>query len=167
MSQAALIELFHGKGAHVDPAACIEDLSAEAAARTIPGFPHSTWQLLSHMNYWMDYETRRIDGGSPHYPQHASESWPAAAAPPSDAAWKAELARFRSLVERQTQIAQSDPDVLSREIPRAHEQQTGKSSTVGALLWQTLVHNSYHTGQIAMIRRCIGLWPPAGGGDSW
>jgi uncharacterized damage-inducible protein DinB len=167
MSQAALIELFRGRGAHVDPTACVEDLSAEAAARTIPGFPHSIWQLLSHMNYWINYETRRIDGGTPHYPQHASESWPAEPAPPSDSAWKAEVARFRSLIELQTQLAQSDSAALSREIPRAHEQQTGKSSTVGALLWQTLVNNSYHTGQIAMIRRCIGLWPPASGGDSW
>jgi uncharacterized damage-inducible protein DinB len=167
MSQSALIELFHGKGAHVDPVACVADLSADAAARTIPGFPHSTWQLLAHINYWMDYETRRIDGQTPQYPAHASESWPAAAAPPSDADWKSEIARFQSLLQRSVQIAKSDPATLSREVPRAHQQQNDKSSTVAALLWQTMVHNSYHIGQIAMIRRCLNLWPPPAGGDSW
>jgi uncharacterized damage-inducible protein DinB len=35
------------------------------------------------------------------------------------------------------------------------------------VLWQTLVHNSYHFGQIAMLRRVLGAWPPRGGGDSW
>jgi uncharacterized damage-inducible protein DinB len=167
MSQSALVELLRGKGAHVDPLACLEDLPTEAASRTIPAFPHSIWQLLSHMNYWMDYEIRRIDGSTPHYPQHAAESWPAQAAPPTDADWQAEIERFGSLLERQAQIAQSDPAVLLREIPRAHEQQAGKSSNVGALLWQTVVHNSYHTGQIAMIRRALGRWPPSRGGDSW
>jgi len=32
MSQRALIELLRGKGAHVDPVACVEDVSAELAA---------------------------------------------------------------------------------------------------------------------------------------
>ena len=36
-----------------------------------------------------------------------------------------------------------------------------------AVLWQTVAHNSYHTGQIAMLRRMLGAWPPQGGGDTW
>jgi uncharacterized damage-inducible protein DinB len=28
-------------------------------------------------------------------------------------------------------------------------------------------HNSYHSGQIAMLLRAFGAWPPAGGGDTW
>ncbi len=61
----ALTELLHGKGAHADPMACIEDLSAELAARHVEGFPHSIGQLVFHMNYWMDYELRRIRGEKP------------------------------------------------------------------------------------------------------
>jgi uncharacterized damage-inducible protein DinB len=30
-----------------------------------------------------------------------------------------------------------------------------------------VAHTSYHTGQIAMIRRTLGAWPPRGGGDTW
>jgi len=40
-------------------------------------------------------------------------------------------------------------------------------STVGAILWQLASHNSYHTGQIATIRRCLNAWPPKAGGDTW
>ena len=36
-----------------------------------------------------------------------------------------------------------------------------------AVLWQTLVHNSYHIGQVVILRRALGIWPPRGGGDSW
>ena len=28
-------------------------------------------------------------------------------------------------------------------------------------------HVSYHVGQIALLRRILGSWPPPGGGDSW
>lgn len=60
MTQRALTELLRGKGAHADPIACVEDLSAELAARHVAAFPHSIGQLVFHMNYWMEYELRRI-----------------------------------------------------------------------------------------------------------
>jgi uncharacterized damage-inducible protein DinB len=78
MSSRALTELLRGRGAHVDPLACVEDLSDELAARQVAGFPHSVGQLVFHMNYWMDYELRRIRGERPAYPTHASESFPSA-----------------------------------------------------------------------------------------
>ena len=28
-------------------------------------------------------------------------------------------------------------------------------------------HNSYHAGQIALLRRQAGAWPPERGGDTW
>ena len=72
MSSRALTELLHGKGAHADPVACVEDLSAELAERHVEGFRHSIAQLVFHMNYWMDYELRRIRGKRPPYPEHLS-----------------------------------------------------------------------------------------------
>ncbi|MFZ3265634.1 MAG: hypothetical protein WA172_16630 [Terriglobales bacterium] len=62
MSDQTLRELMCGQGAHVDPVACVEDLSAELAARRVQGYPHSIWQIVLHMNYWMDYELRKIAG---------------------------------------------------------------------------------------------------------
>ncbi|MGA7293863.1 MAG: hypothetical protein WBW53_03630 [Terriglobales bacterium] len=56
MGDATLRELVYGKGAHVDPVASVEDISAELAARTVAGYPHSIWQIVGHMNYWMDYD---------------------------------------------------------------------------------------------------------------
>jgi uncharacterized damage-inducible protein DinB len=34
-------------------------------------------------------------------------------------------------------------------------------------LWQIMVHNSYHVGQIAVLMRAFGLWPPRAGTDTW
>ena len=41
------------------------------------------------------------------------------------------------------------------------------AGTLEAVLWQMVAHTSYHVGQIAMVRRVLGVWPPRGGGDSW
>ena len=167
MPERTLIELFHGKGAHANPVACVGDLSSALAARTISGFPHSIWQLLAHMNYWMDYEIQRVASQAPPYPEHASASWLSDPTPPSDAAWQNGVARFRDLIDTLIRLARSGPAALSREVPAAHSQQGAQPSSVEAILWQTMAHNTYHTGQIAVLRRSFGAWPPVGGGDTW
>lgn len=167
MSQRALTELLRGKGAHVDPIACVEDLSAELAARQVAGFPHTIGQLVFHMNYWMEYELRRIRGESPAYPEHNSESFPAASAPLDEREWDRLRARTAELLGEFLELAQSSTQELQREINSTHEGDKKVAGTLEAVLWQMVAHNSYHIGQIALVRRALGAWPPRAGGDSW
>jgi uncharacterized damage-inducible protein DinB len=120
------------------------------------------------MNFWTDYELRRIRGEKPSYPQHASESWlPPGAPPPSEANWQKETARFKELLGALVSMANADSQELSREVSAMHSNQEKRTSTVLAILWQMAAHNSYHVGQIALLRRALGAWPPKAGGDSW
>ena len=167
MPEQTLIELVYGKSAHANPIACVEDLSADLAGRTIAGFPHSIWQLLNHMNYWMHYEIQRIASQPPPYPEHAAGSWLPDSALAGESEWSAAVARLRDLLGSLAEMARSTPQELSREVPAAHALQAQYSSSVRAILWQTAAHNSYHVGQIAMLRQCLGAWPPRGGGDTW
>jgi uncharacterized damage-inducible protein DinB len=48
-----------------------------------------------------------------------------------------------------------------------HANQGPRTYSVRDVLWQTMAHNSYHIGQIAMLRRMLGAWPPKAGGDTW
>jgi uncharacterized damage-inducible protein DinB len=167
MFESTLSELLYGKGAHASPIACVEDLSAILASRTLDGFPHSTWQLVQHMNYWMEYELHRIAGACPAYPEHASASWLPNSAPSAEADWTKAVARFRELIARLAEVAHSGTQALSRVVQPAQAPQGQHGSTVGAILWQIASHNSYHTGQIAMLRRHLNAWPPQSGGDTW
>lgn len=167
MSSRALAELLRGKGAHADPIACVEDLSHELAARQIEGFPHSIGQLVFHMNYWMDYELRRIRGERPVYPEHSSESFPSASLPASAPEWQSLQKRFVELLADFAAMANSSVQEMQRQIESAQQGDTKLAGTLEAVLWQMVAHNSYHTGQIAMIRRILGAWPPRGGGDAW
>jgi uncharacterized damage-inducible protein DinB len=156
MAERVLVELLYGKGAHANPIACVEDVSFELAGRTIEGYPNSIWQIVAHMNYWTEYELKRIRGERPVYPDHAAESWPAETKPASDDVWKKEMQRFGDLLGELARLGESNPDILAREVDATHPGHAKYSASLGAVLWQTLVHNSYHVGQIALLRRALG-----------
>jgi uncharacterized damage-inducible protein DinB len=167
MSQRALTELLRGKGSHVDPVACVEDISADVAARQVPGLPHSIAQIVFHMNYWMSHELRRIRGERPKYPEHNSESFPAAPSPADAEEWERLRRDFSRLLAEYAEIAKSSAAEMQREIESVHESDAQVAGTLESVLWQMVAHNSYHVGQVALIRRALGAWPPRGGGDSW
>jgi uncharacterized damage-inducible protein DinB len=172
MGDTTLRELVYGKGAHVDPVACVEDISAELAARTVAGYPHSIWQIVEHMNYWMDYDLGKVAGENRPYPDKAIESWPAHPNPATesrvaDEQWQTTTRRFTDLLARLARLAESDAAALARKVHMLGPEQSRRESTVHAVLWQIAAHNSYHAGQIALLRRQFGAWPPRRGGDTW
>jgi uncharacterized damage-inducible protein DinB len=167
MSSRALAELLRGKGAHADPIACVEDISPELAARHAEGFPHSIGQLVFHMNYWMDYELRRIRGERPAYPKHNAESFSVASSPADAEDWERMRQRFAELLADFQARSKSSAAEMQRQIESVHQGDKKLAGSLESVLWQMVAHNSYHVGQIAMIRRALGLWPPRGGGDTW
>ncbi len=167
MSSRTLAELLRGKGAHADPVACIEDLSADLATRHVEGFPHSIAQLVFHMNYWMDYELRRIRCQRPAYPEHNAESFPPAPSPLDAADWENLRRRFTELLAEFETLANSSPEQMKREVESIHAGDKKVSNSLESVLWQMVAHNSYHVGQIALIRRALAAWPPRAGRDTW
>ncbi|MGA7081335.1 MAG: DinB family protein [Terriglobales bacterium] len=172
MGDNILRELVYGKGAHVDPVACVEDISVELAARLVAGYPHSIWQIVEHMNYWMDYDLGTIAAERRPYPEKAIESWPENPNPDTDGRaadpqWQATIRRFTGLLARMARLAESDATELARRVRKLGPAQSSQESTVHAMLRQIAVHNSYHAGQIALLRRQFGAWPPRRGGDTW
>jgi uncharacterized damage-inducible protein DinB len=167
MSLRALTELLHGKGSHADPIACVEDIPPDLSARHIAGFPHSIAQLVFHMNYWMGYELRRIRGQRPAYPEHNSESFSTMASPADAQDWDSLRKQFAVLLAEFEALANSSSEEMQRRIETVHEGDKKVAGTLEAVLWQMVAHNSYHVGQIALMRRMLGVWPPRSGGDTW
>ncbi len=173
MPNLTLRELLYGKGAHVSPIACLEDLPASLADQTVANYPHNIWQIVEHMNYWMEYEICRIACAPPAYPDHAIESWPQPV-PLTDEKWSATTKRFYTLLDRLARLADSDSETLSQPVPPDAGKDDGKDTdkaarpvTVEDVVTQISAHNSYHIGQIALLRRQLNAWPPKSGGDTW
>jgi hypothetical protein len=166
MSQRTLTELLYGKGAHANPITAVQGIPAQLAARKLEGCPHSICQMVGHMNFWMEYELRRIRQEDPPYPKHAADSWPSDSSPANEAEWKQVAARFAAFIQELSALAHSDTEFLNQEVKATHAVHNQQSSSVLAVLWQTAVHNSYHIGQIVLLRRVLNAWP-AEAGDTW
>ena len=116
------------------------------------------------MNYWMEYEIRRIACDPPAYPDHAIESWPASPTTTDDG-WRKTTQRFCELLDRLARLANSDSETLAQIVP-THPNKTDPSKptrplSVEDVVSQIAAHNSYHLGQIALLRRQMNAWPPA------
>ena len=161
-----LIELLRGKGAHTDSIACVSGLTAAQAREAAPLSPHTVWGIVSHMSYWMNYEVQRIRGTPFPYPDHASWSWPTVPPEGSEKEWHATVAEFKGHLGTFEGFAK-DRSLWTRELESTHITEKDVAPTVHAVLWQMVAHNSYHLGQVALLRRAMGAWPPPGGSDTW
>jgi len=166
VSSSVMRELVTGKGAHADALACVEGIPLDTAGARVTGVPYTIYGLVWHAAYWMDYEKRRIDGESPRYPDHAEASWPEASAPTDEAEWEKTVGWFRKGIQDLLASASLGAEDAAREVEVTHGS-SNQGDRVGDITWQTMVHNSYHVGQIVLMRQALGAWPPPAGRDTW
>jgi uncharacterized damage-inducible protein DinB len=115
----------------------------------------------------MEYELERIANKRPHYPENAIESWPAEMGPRHEAEWQDAREGLAARIDRLSALSESSTAALAAPVESMHTKEEPRSSSMESVLWQIMVHNSYHVGQIAMLMRCFGLWPPRAGADTW
>ena len=145
-----------GTNSHVGPAKVLAGLDWRLAGQRPNGIPHSLFQLVNHMSYWQEWAVKWLDGKSPKAPKHAAGGWPGNVSPANRTEWERAARRFRdTLLELDRRSRQGD--LLSKR---------GKMTRLDMLLAMAS-HVSYHTGQVAFLRRQLGAWPPPSGGVTW
>jgi len=151
--QQHLLNLLDFKGAHAGFDEAVRGLSPQLRGKKVRGFPHTAWQLVEHMRIaqWDILEfSRDASHRSPEWPEGY---WPQSSAPKSDGAWKKSIAAFRhDLDEMKKLVAEADEQQLYEHIPHGDGQ---------TLLREALLvadHNSYHLGQLVMLRKMLSAW---------
>jgi hypothetical protein len=149
--RAQLAKLLQGRGAHVPFEQAVAGVPEDVTGVIPPAAETSLWQQLEHLRIaqWDILEFSRD-------PAHVSPQWPEGywptAAAPAEGAWQESIDRV--LADRAAMVALvSDPEA-DLHTPFAH----GSGQT---LLREALVvadHNSYHVGQIVLLRRLLGCW---------
>ncbi|MCL6595154.1 MAG: DinB family protein [Firmicutes bacterium] len=129
-------------------------LAPERAVRAPAGAPYSPAQVLAHMAFWQDWLLAQARGEAPAFPAHAEAGWPT----PDADAWPDLVTRFLAGLTEARTLAR-DSAVRHRALARG--------GTGGRVLADLAVHNAHHLGQIVLLRRLAGDWPPPGGGDTW
>lgn len=134
----------------------VEGLTAEQAAEHPIEGAHSIWELVLHVGAWADIARERIVAGSA---EANAEVRPERNFPPvpevSDRAWSAAV---RGMEERYEALAATvavlDRTGLARGVG-------GGTTTVEVMVRGVVEHGVYHGGQIALLRRALGVEPPA------
>lgn len=148
-----------GQGAHVEPDAALEGLSVPQAGARLPGHPHTIWEVLGHVVFWQEQWITAVKGGTPVLPKHAEGGWPTTGSPRDADEFRDALADFGASLREAERLA-SEGD-LERAVPEI------LGGTAGFALLNLAHHNSYHLGQVVLLRRAMDAWPPPKGGITW
>jgi uncharacterized damage-inducible protein DinB len=147
-----LVKLMQGGQAHCTLDEAVADMPKDAMGETLPGMPHSAWQLLEHLRLAqrdiLDF-CRDPKYKAPHWPE---DYWPGKTTPPSAKAWASSVQAIKADLQAMCELV-SDPKVdLFTSIPWGDDQ---------TILREALLiadHNAYHMGQIVALRRVLGAW---------
>jgi uncharacterized damage-inducible protein DinB len=108
----------------------------------------SIWELVLHIAYWKYAVWRRGTGAASGSFPRAPSNWPAPPEEITDASWKRDRALLREYHERlSTAMRDFDPKRL------AHSSGGKGGYTYEDLFLGIVLHDTYHAGQIQMLKR--------------
>jgi uncharacterized damage-inducible protein DinB len=135
--------------------AILEGVTHEQAARRPANGAHSIWELVLHMTGWRNEVARRATGEPAAEP--VAGDWPPAG-DPTAARWQAALAALDASHENLMSVVRQlcDERMLQpTNDPRNRELGTGVSYY--ELLHGIVQHDAYHAGQIAIVKKILGI----------
>ena len=141
-----LLNLLNSGDAHQDFDSAVDEVPAALRGTRPAGVPHSSWELLEHMRIAqadiLDYSRNAVHV-SPEFPDGY---WPPSPEPPTESAWDESVAKFRAARAAITALVNDESTDLFAKIP------TGTATLLAQLLL-IADHNTYHLGQLVLVRR--------------
>jgi hypothetical protein len=150
VSPEAVAELLRGGGEFNPPERILSDLTEEEAVAVPPGAPHSVSQIVAHLHWAQDGLLAHLRGENWPHPAHLDDTF----APIPPGSWRPLVASFLAGIEACREMALEAAETTSPD---------REDTSVPYDLAENALHNAYHLGQIVLLRRIQGLWPPAGG----
>lgn len=147
-----LIEALQKGNAHVDLFSALKDFPEELAGKKPDGAPHSAWQLLEHLRLALNDLLIFSTDSNYAAPKWPDAYWPREDAPSDPAAWRASVKAIRADLDAFVQFIRNPASNLYAPIPWGN----GQTLLREALL--AIDHNSYHIGQLVMLRKQLGAW---------
>ena len=147
-----LLHMLQGDGAHADFDTAIKDLPADLRGKRPEGASHSPWEVVEHLRIAqrdiLDY-IRDVKHVSPDFPDGY---WPNTPAPSSAKQWDQSVQAFRSDFADALRLANGDSTDLLAPLHDIKDQ------SILRKLLMLADHNSYHLGELLLLRRLLGSW---------
>ena len=149
-----LVALLDGGQAHATLEAAVADFPEALRGSVPPGLPYSAWQLVEHLRITphdiLDF-CAPPPGGYKHL-AWPKEYWPKDVAPSSAESWEGSLEAIRADRERFDGLLR----VPGVDLYTPFAWGEGQNLLREALLIAD--HNSYHVGELIVLRRLLGVW---------
>ena len=144
-----LLALLRMEGAHLSFDEAVKGFPVKLRGAKPKGAPHTPWQLLEHLRIaqWDILDFSR----NPAYQEMKwpDDYWPNTEVPPDAAAWDHSVEQFRSDLKSMEELVSDASVDLTARIPHG----TGQTVLREALL--VADHNSYHLGQLVLVRKML------------
>ncbi|MHA1960729.1 MAG: DinB family protein [Candidatus Thorarchaeota archaeon] len=140
----------HPDNAHVDPLIAIDGLTPTQARQNPKGSSCSVWRILFHMVHWQDLAIRAMSGERINWDESGKKGWPERDIMFLDTEWEALVERFVEGVKHL--------EVLLRLGGLTEPLAGWKNKPLADLFMISIIHNSYHIGQIVLLRKMLNIW---------
>jgi DinB superfamily len=152
--------LLRGGYSHARFENVMQEFPIDLRCVVVDGLPYSAWQVLEHMRIaqrsMLDYALQHLIDTTEESPKQLRwprDYWVKQQAPPGNESWEHSV---RSIVEDRTAFEvlidkTTDDGLVTPSGPRNRK-------TLLRLALQIADHNSYHIGQLVIIRRLLSSW---------
>ncbi|MCB0194393.1 MAG: DinB family protein [Anaerolineae bacterium] len=150
-----LVRMLTLRQAHMDFEDAVADFPAEQINTRLPNADYTFWHLLEHIRICQKDILDYIQSDNYHWPNFPDDLWPDPSAETDLTGWQQTIAQFYA--DRQALVAIiNDPAVdLFAPLPNSGEHRHNILREINVIA----SHNAYHTGELAIMRQVMGLWP--------
>jgi uncharacterized damage-inducible protein DinB len=149
-----IARLLDWEDAHASFDKIVSNLPPKLRGQVSAGLPYSPWQLLEHLRITQRDILDFCVNASYKERDWPDDYWPRTKAPPGDSAWEDSIESFRNDRHALKQLALDERIDLMAVVP------TGEDQTYLRELLLVADHTAYHLGEMVVVRRALGAWPP-------
>lgn len=147
-----LIWLLEGGHAHAKFDDVVADFPKEHVGTRPEGVPYSAWELLEHMRLAQEDILRFSQSAEWVSHDWPKGYWPPKPAPQHEGDWNKSIRAIRKDLAEFIAMIRDPAQDLHKKFPWG----SGQTLMREALLIAD--HNSYHLGQLVLVRRLLGAW---------
>lgn len=131
----------------------LHGVTAAEAAWTSSGNSNSIWQIVNHLIFWNEDVIHRIKGTeNPHKAKDNEETFGSHGDPEDELGWAQTVQRLSEVINNFKRVIE-DLDDEKLKAPYA-----ANSSSTERLLSNIMMHDTYHIGQIVLLRKLQSSW---------
>lgn len=150
--RSRLADLLRGGDAARPTVDVMREFPYEKGAVVLDGLPYSAWSLIEHLRIAQDDILRFSRSSDYEEMSWPADYWPDDAAPPDEGTWTASIDAFEADLEAMIELV-LDPE---RDLLAAFPWGDGQTLLREAVMLAE--HNAYHTGQLVVVGRLLGVW---------